>query len=311
AIRMLCYDLPADALDEYVGIGESTAMLSFKYIIVYPVSVSRKLLSTEYERDPTAMDVQRCLSINAKRGFPGLFGCLDCTHLSWDKFPVAYQGQYQGRSGDRSIIMEAVAGPDLWIWHSYIGLPGSNNDINVLDRSPLVEKLIDGVAPHCNYTVNGTTYSMAYLLVDGIYPNWPIFMKTISHPEGDKRKWYAKRQEAVRKDVERSFGVLQKRFAVLRNPCRLWNVEDIIVMWRACIILHNMIIEDERVRQEWYPTSGATETNYISDNYTWSEGPTYNMILAGVDVVQDEAAYFKLREDLIAHLWTSKSANSE
>ncbi|KAF0743163.1 hypothetical protein AaE_008570 [Aphanomyces astaci] len=29
AIRMLCYDIPADALDEYVRIGESTAMLSF------------------------------------------------------------------------------------------------------------------------------------------------------------------------------------------------------------------------------------------------------------------------------------------
>ncbi|KAF0733301.1 hypothetical protein AaE_009194 [Aphanomyces astaci] len=165
-LRMLCYDLPTDALDEYVGIGENTAMLSFKRFAGAVVD--------RYEREPTAMHVQRCLSINAKRGFPGLFDCLDYSHLSWGKYQVAYQGHNQGRSGDRSIIIEAVAELDLWIWHLYIGLPGSNNDINVLDRAPLVEKLMGGVTPHCNYNVNGTTYTMAYLLVDGIYPKWPV-----------------------------------------------------------------------------------------------------------------------------------------
>ena len=30
AHRMLCYSLPADAVEEYVRIGESTALLSFK-----------------------------------------------------------------------------------------------------------------------------------------------------------------------------------------------------------------------------------------------------------------------------------------
>ena len=30
AHRMLCYSLPADAVDEYVRIGESTALLTFK-----------------------------------------------------------------------------------------------------------------------------------------------------------------------------------------------------------------------------------------------------------------------------------------
>ncbi|KAH9108181.1 hypothetical protein AeMF1_016608, partial [Aphanomyces euteiches] len=214
ALRMLCYGLAANAVDEYIKIGESTAMESFKRFNAAIIDH----FGLHYEREPTALDVQKCLSANSQRGFPGMFGSLDCTHLNWDKCPVALQGQYQDRSGKRSIVMEAVTGPDLWIWHSYIGLPGSNSDINVLDRSPLIEKLLRGVAPHCQYNINGSAYTMSYLLVDGIYPNWPIFMKTISQPQGEKHRLYAKMQEAVRKDVERGFGVLQSRFAVLKNP---------------------------------------------------------------------------------------------
>ncbi|ETV64690.1 hypothetical protein H257_18468 [Aphanomyces astaci] len=179
ALRMLCYGLAADAVDEYVKIGESTALMSFK------------LSSTNLGQRTNASLLQwTCnvaITLNAERGFPGMFGSLDCTHLQWAKCPVAFQGQYQDRRGDKSIIMEAVAGPDLWVWHSYIGLPGSNNDINVLDRSPLIEKIIGGVAPHCSYVVNGHAYTMSYLLVDGIYPNWPTFMKTIAQPQGEKR----------------------------------------------------------------------------------------------------------------------------
>jgi hypothetical protein len=39
-------------------------------------------------------------------------------------------------------------------------------------------------------------------------------MKTIHEPRGNKNKYFAKAQEACRKDVERSFGVLQSRFAI-------------------------------------------------------------------------------------------------
>ncbi|GKE79617.1 ALP1-like protein [Tanacetum coccineum] len=34
-------------------------------------------------------------------------------------------------------MLEAVASQDLWIWHAFYGMAGANNDINVLDNSPL------------------------------------------------------------------------------------------------------------------------------------------------------------------------------
>lgn len=89
---------------------------------------------------------------------------------------------------------------------------GANNDLNVLERSPLLNDLVSGVAPQVQFTVNGGMYGQGYYLTDGIYPAWVIFQSSISAPHGNKRKRYAVEQEAVRKDVERTFGVLQERF---------------------------------------------------------------------------------------------------
>ena len=261
----------------------------------------------EYLREPTADDVNRQLSINESRGFPGMFGSLDCTHLNWDKCPVAQQGQYQDRNGKRSIVAEAVCSQDLWIWHCYIGIPGSNNDVNIVDRSPLMGNLLRGIAPHCQYVVNGVNYEMSYLLVDGIYPNWPIFMKTISQPQGRKRQLYSKMQEALRKDIERAFGVLQARFAMLKNPCRLLDINTIIVMWRACIILHNMIIQDERDDTDTDTNLTIEVGNYVRRDHAQRrhDPMTFESLVQSTVLAQDESKYFALRNDIVEHLWSN------
>jgi hypothetical protein len=48
-----------------------------------------------------------------------------------------------------------------------------------------------------------------------------------------------------KKDVERAFGILQARWAIVQNPCRLWDMSTISDIMFDCVIMHNMLIEDE------------------------------------------------------------------
>ncbi|GJW49511.1 protein translocase subunit SecA2, chloroplastic isoform X1 [Tanacetum coccineum] len=54
----------------------------------------------------------------------------------------------RGDSGSEPfILLEAVASQDLWIWYAFFGVAGSNNDVNVLRQSPILNDLKVGKAP--------------------------------------------------------------------------------------------------------------------------------------------------------------------
>jgi hypothetical protein len=124
-------------------------------------------------------------------------------------------------------------------------LAGSYNEINVLHRSPLFPKLAEGESPQVIYSINGHDYIMGYYLADGMYTSWAPFVKIVPQSQGNKRKYFAKAQEVIRKDVERALGVLQSRFAIVRGPARFWDEETLEDITKACIIMHNIIIKDE------------------------------------------------------------------
>ncbi len=68
----------------------------------------------------------------------------------------------------------------------FFGLPNGNNDINVLDRSPLVANLLQGLVVDMEFIVNGKTYPNYYRLVNGNYPQWRMLVQTIHEPQGEK-----------------------------------------------------------------------------------------------------------------------------
>jgi hypothetical protein len=131
-----------------------------------------------------------------------------------------------------------------------------------------------------------------------------VFLQTISEPQGEKKKLFAKLQEAARKDVERAFGVLQARFAIVSLPCRLWATTTMKIIMKAVIILHNMIIEDERdlsLDQQY-------ERVPVADHYTIAARGTQDVerIIERFLGIRDEMQHYQLRNDLIEHLWQRK-----
>ena len=194
---------------------------------------------------------------------------------------MAWQGDFGYRNGRKSIVLEATASENLHIWHAFFGLPGSNNDLNVLGRSPLVQNLLTSATRDMQFDIMGCTYDKYYLLIDGIYPKWSIFVQSIHMPVDEKRAYFAKRQEAVRKDVERCFGVLQSRFAIVQNPSRHWSMEVINDIMMMCFILHNMTVEDEEDVRELEDILVDLQEN----NLPAYRGLSFNDLLAGtIDV---------------------------
>ncbi|XP_066338609.1 protein ALP1-like [Miscanthus floridulus] len=297
AMRMLTYGVPADATDEYVRIGESTALESLRRFVAGVVEI----FGDEYLRYPNEADTARLLALGEQQGFPGMLGSIVCMHWAWKNCPYDKQGQYKGHVNKPTIILEAVASNDLWIWHAFFGMPGSHNDINVLHRSPLFDNLAEGRAPEVNYSVNGHDYNMGYYLADGIYPSWATLVKSITLPMGNKRQYFAKAQEAARKMVERAFGVLQSRFAIVRGPARFWDIETLALIMRACVIMHNMIVEDEG-----FVVDPNERFDYGGENVQPARGRgtrTLDEYIEAQRMIRNKETHVQMKEDLIEHLW--------
>ena len=68
-------------------------------------------------------------------------------------------------------------------------------------------------------------------------------MKTISDQKTKKHNFLAQTQEACREDIERAFGVLQARFAIVRGPTHFWDKKFLSNIMAACVVVYNKTIE--------------------------------------------------------------------
>lgn len=110
ALRMLAYGGAADLNDEYFRLSESTSLEALKEFCNSIIS----LYDSEFRRQPTVEDIKRLTKINAKRGFPGMLGSLDCMHWCWKNCPAAWKGQFQGK--EKVSLLLIVILPTLCIF---------------------------------------------------------------------------------------------------------------------------------------------------------------------------------------------------
>ncbi|CAH9124442.1 unnamed protein product [Cuscuta epithymum] len=219
--------------------------------------------------------------------------------------PTAWHGTHtNGFKRVPTLILEIVASKILWIWHAFFEMADSNNDVTVLDRSPLFDDLLNGIAPPCKFVVQGHEYNMGYYLADGIYPQYATLIQTISLPSSVKEKLFAKLQEFARKDVERAFGVLQSRWHIVKGPARLLSAKDLGKIMKTCIILHNVIIEDEHsqgINPEDWKGEGDEPVECVTLEHDFTL--IMSMMISRTKLVQDTWLHKDLKNDLINHMW--------
>jgi hypothetical protein len=104
-MRLIAYGVSADYTDYYHRTGEDTTtetVCRFAMMII-------KLFGPTYLRAPNEDDTKRLMGMNEKRGWPEMFGSVDCMYWTWKNYPKAWHGQYRGKSKDATIVLEAVA----------------------------------------------------------------------------------------------------------------------------------------------------------------------------------------------------------
>jgi len=220
--RKMAYGISSDLPDEKFEVSESVINRDF----VTMCKIVKDKLGGYLNTKPTAEVVAQVQAVNAGRGFPGMFASWDCKHFPWTMCPMALQGQHKsGAKPSPSLILEAICDSHLYIWFHHFGEPGSLNDINVLNKSSIVLSIFNGdldlLTPP--YRINNAQRDYAYFLVDGIYPNWSIFINTFNDPQDEKEMLFASAQEGYRKDIERkdierAFGVIIKKWQILQQP---------------------------------------------------------------------------------------------
>jgi hypothetical protein len=232
-------------MDETFQMGETTISLAFKE---FCKGVIAKFGDQYLNRCPTAAEKARVLSLMQQRGFPGAFASWDCKHFPWQNCPKALHGQYKGKDKAKTMILEAICDPNLYIWYHFFGEPGSLNDLNILGKSSIVGAILTQSFDTSveAYSINGNSRDWLYFLVDGIYPKWSILVKSVRNPTNVKLANFSARQESVRKDIERCFDVLIQKFGILKNPIRSWFTDDIKEILDTAVILHNMTVEVRR-----------------------------------------------------------------
>ncbi|GJX78053.1 ALP1-like protein isoform X1 [Tanacetum coccineum] len=218
AIRQLAYGVTPDSLDEYLQMGSHTARDCLDFF--------------------TMCVIELFMPKNCPKAWHGQFGRGDKKYLT--------------------ILLEAVASYDLWIWHAFFGVAGANNDLTVLNNSSLFDDLLDGIDPVAPFECNGVTFEKGYYLADDIYPQWASFVKSFTVASSEKNVLYKRKQEGARKDIERAFRVLQGRWRIISQLARAWTINKLRRVMHTCIILHNMILEDQK-----YALTEFDEETYI------------------------------------------------
>ncbi|CAL8093828.1 unnamed protein product [Prunus armeniaca] len=210
--------------------------------------------------------------------------------------------------------------------HAFFGVAGTQNDLNVLGQSLVFNDVLRGQGTNITYQVNNTVYQTRYYLADGIYPRWTTFVKSIPNPRSHKQKLFDTYQEGYRKDVERCFGIFQARWLIIQGAACMFDEEILISIMMTCIILHNMIVEDEYdydALEVYEPDPMNTALTRIYERPMGPSGEPFEpeplvkdgrfMTLMIDRYTEMQSSYIHERRqlDLMEHLWAVKSNEDE
>ena len=160
-------------------------------------------------------------------GFPGVTGCIDCTHVCIQSPGGDNAELFRNRKGYFSINVQAVCDTNLRFISLVAQWPGSVHDSRIFYNSSLC-------AIFENEEIGGI------LLGDNGYPNKWYLLTPILNLQTAQERRYNIAHMTTRNTIERSFGVWKRRFPCLRGLRSTMATNLTIIV--ATAVLHNFAI---------------------------------------------------------------------
>lgn len=145
--------------------------------------------------------------------------------------------------------------------------PGSTHDSHIFRTSSIALAL------------DGTNFENGVLLGDSAYACMPYLMTPYPEPQTHSQRRFNRAHRVTRCLIERTFGVLKRRFHILHGEVRMCP-ERVCTIVVACCILHNIAIDHNEPMEQEEPlmdddtnnnyngvATGAAIRNYIAATY--------------------------------------------
>lgn len=242
-LRILGRGSVLDDIEEFCRVRKSTVHAIFHQFIN---GVARTMFAA-YVTPPSGDRLKRVLNTYARLGFPGAVGSVDCTHVYWDKCPVAMVNLCKGKEKTPSLSFEMVVDHERRIHSCTTGFVGTTSDKVVVVNDPYCRQIAEGLYKDVEYSLYNedgtfTTYKGAYLICDGGYTRLWMFQRPSHNACEERSIYWSEFIESVQKDVECTFGILKSRFMFLKMACRYHTDDTITAAVRTACVLHNMLL---------------------------------------------------------------------
>ena len=309
-LRVLATGCQFDACEEPAGLDKETLRRFFHDWMAHLADN----IAPRYIKPPQGAELDACLAVYAKLGFPGACMSVDATHCPWDRVPSAQHAAHKGKESFPSLVWNCHVTHDGQFRHVELAQAGARNDKTLAHYDWLMQSIKNGSLYSDKvfslYDENGnvTRVSGLYLICDGGYHMWRCCQFPLKHGSDIWTRRWSKRMESVRKDVERAFGIVKKRFRILKVPFLFKDAKAIHNVFVVCCMLHNRLLKFDglhklgRAEQDWIKASlTADDARVDAQNSAWT-ADARRACAANHDVdVERHAAHFELRDQLMVH----------
>ena len=239
-----------DLIEELTNVAEETIRTFYHD----KFSTWGDLVSGEYIKMPgDEASYRRVERMYSERGLPGCAASVDCVHILWDRCPASLRSLCaNGKEKGPTLVFEVAGNHRRRIMHVSQFFWGTVNDKNIsrvdnlfrLFREP--GQFLSDCVWEWREQGTGTLHQErgAYMISDGGYNAWRCLVSPYKHQlEGTDEYRWSKRVESVRKDVECIFGVMKKRFLILKHPVRFHDAQQVERVFVTCAVIHNLLMD--------------------------------------------------------------------